>query len=141
MIKVIEVEKGREITFKASAFSPIQYGKLFKGHDFLRDMDSMRGKASEAEDSEEGSVDFTIEHYEMFVRLAYTFAYQGLSDTPRVNDAQKEFLKKYPTPWVWIDTFGTFSIYEILPQIVELWYGNNETMVKAKKAQPAPPAK
>lgn len=139
MIKVIEVEKGREITFKASAFSPIQYAKLFKGRDFLHDIESMRAEESETE--EKNSASFSLEQYEMFVRLAYTFAYQGLSDTPKINDEQKEFLKNYPNPWAWIDTFGTFSIYEILPQILELWYGNDETLVKAKKAHPAPSEK
>ena len=136
MIKTIEVEKDRQITFKASAFSPIQYGKLFKGRDFMRDMEAMAEKNKEVD--EEGRTPFSVENYEQFTRLAYLFAYQGLSETPRMNDAQKEFLEKYKNPWEWIDSFDTFSIYLILPEIVELWYGNKETLVKAKKAAPAP---
>ncbi len=136
MIKVIEVEENRQITFKASAFSPIQYGKLFKGRDFMRDMEEMVEKNKEID--EEGRAPFSMENYEQFARLAYLFAYQGLSDTPKVNDAQKEFLETYQNPWEWIDSFDTFSIYLILPEIVDLWYGNNKTLVKAKKTSPAP---
>ena len=33
----------------------------------------------------------------------------------------------------WLDQFSTFSIYEILPQLIELWGLNVETQVEAKK--------
>ena len=35
----------------------------------------------------------------------------------------------------WLDGFSTFSIYEILPQILELWEMNLETTSEAKKKQ------
>ena len=41
MQKVIEVEEGRSFNFKASAFSPIMYNKLFPGRDFLKDMEAL----------------------------------------------------------------------------------------------------
>jgi hypothetical protein len=37
------------------------------------------------------------------------------------------------TPEEWLDEFNTFSIYEILPQIISLWGLNVETEVESKK--------
>jgi hypothetical protein len=37
------------------------------------------------------------------------------------------------TPEEWLDEFSTFSIYEILPQIIELWELNTEQQVQSKK--------
>ena len=37
------------------------------------------------------------------------------------------------TPEDWLDQFNTFSIYEILPQIIELWGLNVEQQVASKK--------
>lgn len=135
MQKVIEIEEGRSMNFKASAFSPIAYNRLFPGHDFLKDMNNLK----EAHDGEQDS--FTMEDYEHFVRIAYTFAYQGMAPTPRETQEQKDFLKQYPNAWDWIDSFSTFSIYEILPEIIDLWYKNERTVSKGKNGVPAPPGK
>ena len=37
------------------------------------------------------------------------------------------------TPEDWLDGFNTFSIYQVLPQIIELWGLNTQTEVQAKK--------
>ena len=37
------------------------------------------------------------------------------------------------TPEEWLDGFNTFSIYQVLPQIIELWGLNTQTDVQAKK--------
>ena len=37
------------------------------------------------------------------------------------------------TPEDWLDGFNTFSIYEVLPQIIELWGINTEQQVQSKK--------
>ena len=37
------------------------------------------------------------------------------------------------TPEEWLDEFSTFSIYQILPQIIELWGLNNQMLVQSKK--------
>lgn len=139
MEKMIEIEEGRQYLFRASAFSPIQYNKLFKGQDYLRDIEEMAKKSEEM--GEDGLADFSMENYEQFVRLAYTFAYQGLSKSPRVSKEQLEFVEKYPTPWAWIDSFDSFAIYRILPDLVGLWIGNEKTLVEAKNQQPAPSGK
>lgn len=135
MQKIIEIEEGRSFNFKASAFSPIMYNKLFPGRDFLKDMECLKEKNDEEDNS------FNMEHYEHFVRVAYTFAYQGLAPTPRKTKEQEEFREKYPDPWTWIDSFRTFSIYEILPEIIDLWYTNEKKVAESKNREPAPPGK
>lgn len=140
MEKILEIEEGRSCNFKASALSPIQYNRLFKGRDFLRDMEAMSEKAQEMKE-DEGRVSMSGENYEQFARMAYLFAYQGLAPTPTQTQEQKAFLKEYPNPWTWIDTFNTFSIYRLLPEIIELWYGGDVRLVKEKKEEPAPQEK
>lgn len=135
MEKIIEIEEGRSLNFKASAFSPIMYNKLFQGRDFLKDMECLKEKNDEDDQS------FSMEHYELFVRVAYTFAYQGLAPTPRNTKEQDEFRRQYPDAWIWIDSFGTFSIYEILPEIIDLWYVNEKKVAESKNRVPAPPEK
>ena len=111
------------------------YNKLFPGRDFLKDMECLKEKNDEEDDS------FNMEHYEHFVRVAYTFAYQGLAPTPRGTKEQKEFREEYPDAWDWIDSFRTFSIYEILPEIIDLWYTNEKKVAESKNRAPAPPGK
>ena len=37
------------------------------------------------------------------------------------------------TPEEWLDEFNTFSIYQVLPQLIELWGLNMQTTIQAKK--------
>ena len=139
MEKTIQIEEGRSAAFRASAFSPIQYNRLFPGRDFMRDMEELRSmnnqvkEETEAEGGQERKKFFSIEEYELFVRVAYTFAYQALSPSPRPSKEQKEFLEKYPDPWCWIDSMNTFSIYQILPEIVDLWFSGAVQVASSKK--------
>lgn len=135
MEKIIEIEEGRSLNFKASAFSPILYNRLFPGRDYLKDMETLN------EENEKEEKTFGMDDYELFARIAYLFAYQGLAPSPITTEEQKKFLKKYPTVWEWIDTFNTFSIYEILPEIMDLWYQNGKKVSKEKNQHPAPPEK
>lgn len=149
MEKVIQIEEGRSAAFRASAFSPIQYNRLFPGRDFMRDMDALRSandraKADEGDEAAEGKEKkqfFDIEDYETFVRVSYTFAYQALSPSPRVSDEQRAFRKKYPDAWDWIDDMNTFSIYQILPEIVDLWFGGAVQVAGSKKNMSPPSGK
>ena len=135
MEKIIKIEEGRSLNFKASAFSPILYNRLFSGRDYLKDIETLNEENKKEEKS------FNMDDYELFARIAYLFAYQGLAPSPITTEEQKEFLKKYPTVWEWIDTFNTFSIYEILPEIMDLWYQNGKGVSTEKNQHPAPPVK
>ena len=37
------------------------------------------------------------------------------------------------SPDEWLEQFGTFSIYQVLPEIIELWGLNVQTDVESKK--------
>lgn len=37
------------------------------------------------------------------------------------------------TPEEWLDEFSTFSIYQVLPELIELWGMNIKTEADAKK--------
>lgn len=152
MVKTIEVEPGKTVDFKASAFTPIQYNKLFPNRDYLKDINDLkmlneaRKRNAENADGDElekkmAGVTLAMDDYEQFVRVAYCFAYQALAPSPRPTDEQKEFRMKFPDPWDWIDTFETFSIYEILPEIIDMWFANEKSKSTAKNSVPAPPAK
>ena len=41
--------------------------------------------------------------------------------------------QKYDSPDEWLDQFNTFSIYQILPELIDLWGMNIKTTVPARK--------
>ena len=57
---------------------------------------------------------------EMFENIAYIMAKHA---DPSIPD----------TPEEWLDNFNTFSIYQVLPKIIELWGLNVQTDVQSKK--------
>ena len=57
---------------------------------------------------------------ELFENIAYMMARHA---DPNIPD----------TPEDWLEDFNTFSIYQVLPQIIELWGLNVETEVKNRK--------
>ena len=57
---------------------------------------------------------------EMFENIAFIMAKHA---EPSIPD----------TPEEWLDNFNTFSIYQVLPQLIELWGLNVKTDVEAKK--------
>ncbi len=121
MERVIEVS-GKQVAFKASAAVPRLYRAKFKRDifkDFSRLEQSYKGKA------EDGGA-FAIEDLEIFENVAYVMAAHADPAVP-------------PTIEDWLDQFDMFSIYEVLPQIIELWGANMLTDVAAKKNSiPAP---
>ena len=57
---------------------------------------------------------------EIFENVAYIMALHGDPNTPKSIDE-------------WLDQFEMFSIYEILPEILELWGSNLFTDAKSQK--------
>lgn len=60
---------------------------------------------------------------EMFENIAYVMAKHADLNIP-------------DTPEEWLDEFNTFSIYQVLPSIIELWGLNVQTEVESKKLRP-----
>ena len=109
---------GRKIPFRSSATIPRLYRAKFK-RDIFKDLSrlekSYKGRTEEGES-------FQIEDLEIFENVAYVMAYHADHTIPADIDE-------------WLDQFDMFSIYEVLPQILELWGENMATEVAAKKAR------
>ena len=114
--KKIEID-GKPVAFKASAAIPRIYRLKFQ-RDIYRDLSDLE-KAVGGSDPEHSDLDlFSLE---MFGNIAYIMAKHA--DPEGVPDSPEE----------WLDEFNTFSIYQVLPQIIELWGLNVQTDVAAKK--------
>ncbi len=113
--KTIDLD-GRQVTFRASAAIPRLYRNKFH-RDIYRDLNELQ-KGIDENDAENSSLDtFSLELFENIAWLMAKHADKTVPDTPEE----------------WLDEFNTFSIYEILPQIIELWGLNTEQQVPVKK--------
>lgn len=115
MTRKIEID-GKEVLFRASAAIPRIYRIKFH-RDIYKDLSALE-KAID-KNSEEGSILDTFS-LEMFENIAYIMAKHADSTIP-------------DTPEEWLDEFNTFSIYQVLPKLIELWGLNVQTDVTAKK--------
>lgn len=107
---------GQEVPFKASAAIPRIYRMRFH-RDIYKDLRDLE-KGIDKNDPENSNLDlFSLE---MFENIAYVMAKHA---DPSIPD----------TPEEWLDSFNTFSIYQVLPQIIELWGLNTQTDAQAKK--------
>ena len=114
--KTITVD-GIEVPFKASAAVPRLYRIKFR-RDIYKDFAALQTSVQEGD--EEGS-NLDIESLEVFENIAYIMAKHA--DPENVPD----------NPDKWLEAFNTFSIYEVLPQLIELWGLNVETQAESKK--------
>ena len=115
MIKQIEID-GKQVSFKASAAIPRIYCMKFQG-DIYKDLKAL--EKSIGDNSEESS-NLDMFSLEMFENIAFVMAKHADASIPN-------------TPEEWLDGFNTFSIYQVLPQLIELWGLNVQTDVEAKK--------
>lgn len=111
----IEID-GKQVAFKASAAIPRIYRMKFH-RDIYKDLRSLEKSIGDG-NPEESSLDmFSLE---MFENIAYVMAKHADSTIP-------------DTPEEWLDGFNTFSIYQVLPQLIGLWGLNTQTDVDSKK--------
>ena len=103
LIKNLEID-GKQVPFKASAAIPRIYRIKF-GRDIYKDLSAL--EKAVGKDKEESSR-LDLFSLEMFENIAYVMAKHADSGIP-------------DTPEEWLDEFNTFSIYQILPQLIELW--------------------
>ena len=107
---------GIDVPFKASATVPRLYRLKFR-RDIYQDFAALQ--KSVGENTEESSA-LDIESLEVFENIAYIMAKHADPAVPASPDE-------------WLEQFNTFSIYEILPQLIELWGLNVETQAESKK--------
>ena len=114
--KAIEID-GIEVSFKASAALPRLYRIKFR-RDVYKDFSAL---AKSMENADDENAAFSIENLELFENIAYIMA----------KHADPENVSENPDEW--LEQFNTFSIYEVLPKLIELWGINIETQVESKK--------
>ena len=115
IVRKVEID-GKQVPFKASAAIPRIYRIKFN-RDIYKDLRSLEKAVGEG-DEENSNLDlFSLE---MFENSAYVMAKHA---DPNIPD----------TPEEWLDEFNTFSIYQVLPSIIELWGLNVQTEVESKK--------
>ena len=115
LTKTINID-GKEVTFRASAAIPRLYRVKFH-RDIYKDL-AVLEKAVGKNSAEDSSLDLLS--LEMFENIAYIMAKHADTAIP-------------DSPEEWLDGFGTFSIYQVLPEILELWGANLVTDVQSKK--------
>ena len=113
--KKIEID-GKEVLFRASAAIPRLYRIKFR-RDIYKDLAQLEKAVDQ--NVEEGSMLDTFS-LELFENIAYMMARHA---DPTLPD----------TPEEWLEDFNTFSIYQVLPQIIELWGLNIESEAQSKK--------
>ena len=125
MEKVINIG-GKDVKMRASALIPRMYRFKF-GRDILWDMTSLKKafkKRSElpedATDEQKEEATLSEINLMIFENVAYIMAKHA---DPSIPDDPNE----------WLDGFEMFSIYEIFPEILQMWNLNNETTSKPKK--------
>ena len=115
MTRVIEID-GKQVPFKASAAIPRIYRVKFH-RDIYKDLRALEKAVGDNSESESNLDMFSLE---MFENIAFVMAKHA---DPTIPD----------TPEEWLDNFSTFSIYQVLPSIIELWGLNVQTDIQSKK--------
>ena len=112
---------GKEVEFKASAAVPRIYRMKFR-RDLFMDLQKVaksvdkKGKKKDKEESE-----IPLADLDMFENIA-----SGMAQHADPNNVPTDIME-------WLEQFRTFSIYQILPAILEQWKLNEETKSQAKK--------
>ena len=111
----VEID-GKQVPFKASAAIPRIYRMKFH-RDIYKDLQSLEKSIGKENEEASGLDLFSLE---MFENIAYVMAKHADPTIPG-------------TPEEWLDEFNTFSIYQVLPQLIELWGLNTQTEIESKK--------
>ena len=115
MVQNIKID-GKQVPFRASAAIPRIYRMKFQ-RDIYKDLAALE-KAVGDNTEEVSNLDmFSLEMFENIAYIMAKHADPGIPDTPEE----------------WLDEFNTFSIYQVLPKIIELWGLNVKVDVEAKK--------
>ena len=107
---------GKDVLFRSSATVPRLYRAKFK-RDIFKDLSKLEKSYSKRKTGEE---ELQIDDLEIFENVAYIMAFHADPSIPKTIDE-------------WLEQFDMFSIYEVLPEILELWGTNLITDVEAKK--------
>ena len=107
----------QEVRFRSSASVPRLYRIKFK-RDIFKDLSKLE-KSYKDRGGEDGST-LEIDDLEIFENVAYIMAFHADPTIPGTIDE-------------WLEQYEMFSIYQVLPEILELWGTNLVTDVESKK--------
>ena len=113
--KTVNID-GQDVPFQASAATPRYYRAKFQ-RDIYKDLEKLE---SSYKDRLSDDTELEIEDLEIFENVAYIMAYQANPTIPATIES-------------WLDQFEMFSIYQVLPEIMELWGKNMQSEAVAKK--------
>ena len=124
--KTIMIE-GRPAKLRSSALIPKLYRAYF-GRDMVQDMKllakgykKLKDLPKNATEEEREEAQMSIMDLEIFERVTWIMMKHGGSNVGE-------------TPEEWLDSLdGIFSVYEILPTVLELWAANNKTTSVPRK--------
>lgn len=114
MERVINIS-GKDVKFKATAGTLARYRMYFK-RDLLKDLMKLSKKLEKIKDSDE---QFEMLDLEVFEYIAWTMAKTADNNIPALEN--------------WLDDFDTFSIIQILPEIIQLMTDNMSQESESKK--------
>lgn len=101
----------KAVLFKATAGTARRYRQRFNG-DLMVELTKLLPHLQKGE--------LESHDLEVFENMAYTMAKQADPTIPEDPDE-------------WLDEFEVVDIYQILPELVNLWMANEETSVESKK--------
>lgn len=124
MEKLVKIGE-KELGLKATALTPRIYRYKF-GRDMVVDMNKLKKNFEKAtksrqEDETEEDVQLSVLDLTIFENVSYIMAKQYDPSIPE-------------TPEEWLDSQDTvFTVYQLLPHILELWQVNQHTTAIPKK--------
>lgn len=116
MEKTIKIDD-KQVKFKATAMTPRMYRQQFQA-DLFVDIQNLNDAWQKARANKEPLPGDALV---MFENIAFTMAKQA--DPEAVPDTADE----------WLEQFEMFSIWQILPEIIQLWGINNLSINESKK--------
>ena len=137
--KIILID-GKEVGFRATALTPRLYRHKI-GRDMVRDLNMLKRsyeKAVDAANLKKPGKDATKDEVDKYEKAVHDAQLSEI-DLEIFENAAFIMARKYggqnvpPTPEEWLDEFTFFSIYEVLPHILELWQVNQHTTSIPKK--------
>lgn len=115
--KEIKID-GRNVKLRCSALLPRLYRAKF-GRDMIADMRQLAKAYKETKGDEEAMLDMA--NLEVFENIAWLMQKQAGGEVGQ-------------SPEEWLDSLdGVFSVYEVLPSILELWGASNKTTSVPRK--------
>lgn len=117
MDKIIKID-GKGVKFRATARTPRLYRAII-GRDMIADMSKLEKAFKGIQSGKNNS--FDLVDLQIFEDTAYIMARHANPDIEEKTADE------------WLDKFDMFSIYEVLPQIFELWALNTKQTSTPKK--------